>query len=167
MKKQALFIAIILTLFAVNGQSKRKADKDTQEWKYEIEVVGIGTQGTSLVKAWTYSKKIATATEQAKKNAVHGILFKGYAGKAGIPGMKALVNDPNAEVQYEEFFKTFFEDGGKYMKYVYVSGDAIAAQDVYEVGKLYKVGVVVSVNIRELRADLEQAGIIRSLNSGF
>ena len=54
------------------------------------------------------------------------------------------------------------------MKFVSVTGDgAIGAGDRIKVGKEYKVGVVVSVSKDELRKDLEAAGIIKSLNSGF
>ena len=41
----------------LNAQAKRKANKDTQAWRYEIEGVSQGTQGTYLVKVWSYSKK--------------------------------------------------------------------------------------------------------------
>jgi len=63
---------------------------------------------------------------------------------------------------------TFFRDGGKYMKYVRITGDgAIDSDDRLKVGKEWKIGVIVSVDVRGLRKDLEAADIIRSLNSGF
>jgi len=168
MKKHILLVIFLLSLVLLQAQSKRKADNDTKAWRYEIEALNVvGDQGSCLLKVWTYSKKIATATEQAKKNAVHGLLFKGYAGGKNVPYKNPLVTNTNAEVEFAEFFESFFADGGKYMKYVNVSGDAIAAQDVYQVGKEYKVGVVVSVNFKGLREDLEAAGIIRGLSSGF
>ncbi len=168
MKYNFLIISIVITSFFLSAQSNRKADKDTQTWRYEIEALNeVGVQGTCLVKVWTYSKKIVTATEQAKKNAVHGLLFKGYAGSQRIPFREPIINNINAEVEYAEFFKSFFSDGGKFMKYVNVSGDAISAQDVYQVGKEYKVGVIVSVNIEGLRKDMEEAGIIKKMGSMF
>ena len=44
---------------------------------------------------------------------------------------------------------------------------AVAAEDRMKVGKEYKVGVIVSVNVSALRKDLEAAGIIKSLDAGF
>ena len=41
---------------SISGQNK-KADKDTKNWIYEIEPVGVGAQGTYLIKVWSYSKK--------------------------------------------------------------------------------------------------------------
>jgi len=54
------------------------------------------------------------------------------------------------------------------MKFVSTSNDgAVAAGDRMKVGKEYKVGVVLSVNVAALRKDLEAAGIIKALGAGF
>lgn len=54
------------------------------------------------------------------------------------------------------------------MKFVSLSNDgAVGAEDRMKIGKEYKIGLVVTVNVAELRKDLENAGIIRSLSSGF
>lgn len=152
----------------VNAQASKKADKDTEAWRYEIEAVKVGVQGTYLIKVWSYSKKPDVAIEQAKKNAVHGIIFKGFAGKSGVPGQSPLTTNVNLEEEKAEFFKPFFSDGGKYMKFVSLSTDgAVGAEDRLKIGKEYKVGVVVSVNVSALRKDLEDAGIIKGLSSGF
>jgi len=152
------------TIYAQN----KKADKDTQEWIYEIDPVGVGAQGTYLIKVWSYSKRPVVAIEQAKKNAVHGIIFKGFTGVQGVSGQRPLTTNPNLEVEQAEFFRNFFRDGGKYMKFVNISNDgSVAAEDRLKVGKEYKIGVVVSINVAGLRKDLEDAGMIRSLNSGF
>ena len=159
----------MLTSFglSISAQNK-KADKDTRNWVYEIEPVGVGTQGSYLIKVWSYSKKPMVALEQAKKNAVHGIIFKGFTGIQGVPGQRPLTNNPNLEVEQAEFFKNFFAEGGKYMKFVNITNDgSVAAEDRLKIGKEYKIGVVVSVNVAGLRKDLEDAGMVRGLNSGF
>lgn len=167
-----LSVALLGTQSA-QAQAKKKAERDTREWRYELQAVSEGQQGTYVVKVWSYSKKPNVAIEQAKKNAVHGIIFRGYAGasKAGggsVAGRPALTNDPNLEVSKADFFDPFFADGGKYMKFVSVSGDAaVGAGDRVKVGKEYKVGVIVSINVDALRKDLEAAGIIKGLGAGF
>ena len=163
------FLLIMLTSFglSISAQNK-KADKDTRNWVYEIEPVGVGTQGSYLIKVWSYSKKPMVALEQAKKNAVHGIIFKGFTGIQGVPGQRPLTNNPNLEVEQAEFFKNFFAEGGKYMKFVNITNDgSVAAEDRLKIGKEYKIGVVVSVNVAGLRKDLEDAGMVRGLSSGF
>jgi len=54
------------------------------------------------------------------------------------------------------------------MKYVSSANDgAIGEGDRVNVGKEYKVGVIVTVFKDNLRKDLEDAGIVKGLNSGF
>jgi hypothetical protein len=131
-------------------------------------VVQQGHEGSYLVKVWSYSKKPNIAIEQAKKNAVHGVVFKGVSASGRVPGQGALTNNPNLEMEKQEFFDDFFADGGKYMKFVQVTGDgSVAAEDRLKVGKEYKIGVVLSINVEGLRKDLESAGILKSLSSGF
>ncbi len=150
------------------GQSTGIMKQERVSWNYEIEPAGVGTQGTYLIKVWSYSRRPVLAIEQAKKNAVHGIIFKGFGGVQGIPGQHPLSNDPNLEINQSEFFKNFFSNSGKYMKFVNISNDgSVAAEDRLKVGNEYKIGVVVSVNVAGLRKDLEEAGIIKSLSSGM
>ena len=171
---KALVVAFALLLSAAittkaSAQAARKADKDTKNWEYEIECAGVGTDGTYLVKVWSYSKKSNVALDQAKKNAVHGIVFKGFAGGAqGCTAQKPLASSPSIEQEKADFFDAFFADNGKYMKYVGSSGDnSVAPPDRIKVGKEYKVGVIVSVQKDALRKDLEAAGIVKGLSSGF
>ena len=166
-----LLAGMLLTtgLFAQPIQ-KNKANRATREWRYEVQCVGVGVEGTKLVKVFSYSKNAKVALEQAKKNAIHAMIFQGFIGNSvsGCSTVKPLTNNPNLENEKADFFDGFFADGGKYMKFVTVSGDgAVAAGDHMKVGKEYKIGVVVSVAYDALRKVLEAAGVVRSLNSGF
>lgn len=161
-------IVLIAAVAVTHAQKNKKANKDTEAWRYEIEAVQTGTQGSYLIKVWSYSKKAEVAIEQAKKNAVHGIIFRGFIGTQTVSGQKPITTNVNLEVEKEDFFTPFFADGGKYLKFVSLSNDgAVAAGDRMKVGKEYKIGVIVSVNAASLRKDLEEAGIIKSLGAGF
>ncbi|MCD8447525.1 hypothetical protein [Tenacibaculum finnmarkense] len=166
----ALLFALCFN-FNVNAQRrKKKSNKDTKEWRYDIECEGIAKRGSKLVKIWSYSKKPKFAIAQAMKNAVHGIVFKGYAGGGnGCTSFKPLVSSANENKDQEAFFKTFFSDQGDFRKYVTAAADGnIAPGDRLKISrKSYKIGVVVNVATDELRKKLEAAGIIRGLNSGF
>lgn len=170
---KALNIFMLATMFlalpmAGSAQKKKKANKETAAWRYDIEPMGVGTQGSYQVKVWSYSKKPRIATEQSKKNAVHGIIFKGFAAGNGSPGQKPLARNPNLENEKADFFDEFFKDGSKYQKYVTLTNDgAIREGDRINMGKEYKMGVIVSVNVAGLRKDLEASGIIKGLASGF
>ena len=142
--------------------------RDMEDYRYEIECVGTGVQGTYLIKVWTYSKKAKIAIAQSKKNAVHGVIFKGFSGGGqGCTSQKALASY-DVEEKNNEFFDKFFSDSGDFNKYVSVTNDGtIDPDDRLKVGKEYKIGIIVSVLKDQLRSDLEKAGIIKALDSGF
>ncbi len=166
-----VFALMLSTTPEVYAKKKSKEDKATAAWEYEIEPVKGGMQGACRVKVWTIAKNTEKAIEQAPKNAVHGILFKGYAAdaEARIPGRRAMITDYQVEQDNAEYFEEFFKDGGRYMRFVSLVGNgAPQAGDVIKVGKKkYKMGIVVVVKTDELRKELESAGILKSLNSGF
>lgn len=165
MKKILLSLLVVATcLPASAGIRQRQADKDTHQFRYEIECAGNAIEGTYLVKVWTYSKKASVAENQCRKNAVHGVIFKGYGGGQGCVSQRPMAPDPGVETQYKEYFDSFFANGGEFQKYASILG---GTTETVRVGREYKVGVVVSVRKDDLRKALEAAGIIRGLNSGF
>lgn len=164
MKKTTLiFVALVISYFA-NAQVKN----NLEYYRYELECVGTGTDGTYLVKVWNYSKRSKKAIAEAKRNAVHGVIFKGFGGGNNCTSQKPMATSPGVEEQNKDYFQAFFADGGKYLKYVNESGDgSIESDDVLKVGREYKIGIVVSVMKDALRQELESAGIIKGLSSGF
>lgn len=165
MNRMLIFLlAVALCMPAMAGIRQRKADKDTKQFRYEIECGGNAIQGTYLVKVWTYSKSKNVAENQCRKNAVHGVIFKGYGGGQGCVSQRPMANTPGVETQFEDYFKSFFADGGEFQKYASIMA---GTTETVKVGKEYKVGVVVSVRKDDLRKALEAAGVIRGLSSGF
>ena len=170
--KLMLILAFMsLSITNINAQfKKRKANKDTKIWRYDVECEGIAKQGSKLIKVWSYSKNPKHAISRGMKNAVHGIIFKGYAGGGrGCSSLRPLVRKADTESKFHEFFENFFKDGGEYLKYVSAATDGrIAPGDRLKISKReYKIGVIVSIKYDELQKRLEQEGIIRGLTSGF
>lgn len=165
MKKFLLSLLVMaLCMPASAGLRQKKANKDTNQFRYEIECAGNAIQGTYLVKVWSYSKTASIAENQCRKNAVHGVIFKGYGGGQGCVSQRPMAPSPGVETQFEEYFKSFFSDGGEFQKYASIMS---GTTETVKVGKEYKVGCVVSVRKDDLRRALEAAGIIRGLSTGF
>ena len=81
MKKFIFPLLTVACLFcSCNAARQKKANVDTDQFRYEIECAGNAIQGTYLVKVWSYSKSPSIAENQCRKNAVHGVIFKGYGG---------------------------------------------------------------------------------------
>lgn len=167
--KCKLFVITILIVFVLSSCTTTKNQRIMGGYlisNYEVECMGTGMDGTQLVKVWGFGKSPERAIFQAKKNAVHAIVFKGI--NVGKPGCmrRPLVTEPGAEVQYQDFFETFFSDGGRYLNFVALTGDG--SPDRIKISRTnYKVGIIVSVAHSNLRRDLEAAGIVNKLGQGF
>ena len=157
-------LVVVMCLPSCRALRQKQANTDTNQYRYEIECAGNAVQGTYLVKVWTYSRNASVAENQCRKNAVHGVIFKGYGGGQGCVSQRPMANNPGVEQQYKEYFDSFFATGGEFQKYASIMS---GTTETVKVGKEYKVGCVVSVRKDDLRKALEAAGVIKSLNSGF
>lgn len=161
MKTKFLFI-IIAMLIGV-GYLQAANDKKEKAQKYDIAAAGSGVQGTYLVKVWVYSKSGKVSDEELKYAAVHGCIFRGFSGTQGMPSARPMASSPTVEQDKAEYFETFFD--GTYLQY------ASVVEGSYETIKMkkkgYKVGAVVQVSKDNLRRELENAGVIKGLASGF
>ena len=170
MAKRIGFITVaLLLMISVAGFAQSRKEKKMAGFvmgNYEVECMGTGMDGTQLIKVWGYGNKPEDAAYQAKKNAVHAIIFKGITG--GKPGCmtRPLVTKPGAEVQHADYFNTFFTNGGHYLDFVSQSGDG-SLERIKVDKRQYKVGVIVAVKHAALRQELETAGIIPKLGGGF
>lgn len=158
MKKFILFtVAFCIVVFSSMA-------KQPDVLRYDIECAGNGVQGTYLVKVWVYSKNNQLTSDMMKKYAVHGIIFKGYAGNdKGCVSQKAMVSS-SIEQDRADFFDAFFNTDKAYARY---ATEIDGAVERIKIGKEYKYGFVISVSKDALRKDLEGAGIIRGLSAGF
>lgn len=175
MKKYILlFIALLLPVLTVGAdspQKKKKADKHTAEWRYELEAYSSPYRGACNVKVWSYSRDINIARQQATKNAVHGALFRGIPAnpEKRINAMPPVIDDLMAEENNKAFFDKFFEDGGPYLRFATKTTSG-GSDEILKYGKndyKYKVGVIVTVQYDELRKYMEEQGLRESLASGF
>lgn len=157
--KKILTLALLLLTFV----PAISAAQD-EPLEYEIEGAGTGVQGTYLVKVYTYGKKAKITPQELGRCAVHGVLFRGFANKELRQHQKPLAGSPLAEQQHADFFSAFFADGGGYANYVQV---VESSRSVAKVGKRYKIGMTVTIAKEQLLKDLQAAGVIKSLTSGF
>lgn len=155
-----LLLVVLLGIGEVSAQSKKK------EYRYEVVPVSVGAQGTYLIKVFSYAKSKKKALNLVKENAIHAVLFSGFTGGNGIATQKPLVSN-KIKSENEEFFEKFFENK-EYERFVNLSTDStVKPGDMIKVGKLYKIGFVVSVNKDGLREYLESQGILKSLGGMF
>lgn len=131
---------------------------------YEIEGAGTATQGSYLVKVTVISKKSSVNNEYIARCAVHGVLFRGFSNQETRQTQKPLAGSPMAEAQHAQFFSEFFKENGPSVAYVTTIDSGL---QVVRVNKEYRISTIVVVNKSQLQKDLEKAGVIKGLNSGF
>lgn len=131
---------------------------------YEISCGGTATQGYYLVRVKATVDKKDIGDNILKRCAIHGVLFRGYAGGNGCTSQPPLTGSAMTEQQFSDFFVPFFLTGGGCEAYAQVIEGTM---QVVRTGKQYVVTATVSVSKEQLRKDLEAAGIVKRLDSGF
>ena len=104
---------LLLLVFA--GCSSKKSVSSYHS--FESECLGVELDGSETLRAWGRGKNRTDAIEQAKKNAVRDVLFKGVAAGSRECSVRPLVTEVNAQERYAYYFNDFFRDGGEYLKY--------------------------------------------------
>lgn len=170
-----LFIALAAMVFAMpmaEAQAKykkkeRKAHYNSQ-YNYEVEIQGVGQDGTKVMKVWGYGKKVEDAIIEAKMNAVAAAIFKGIPGGNGAAATPAIITDSNASEKHADYFDTFFSPGGKFLQYIALTTDGMpSGQDRLKIKDGYKVAIYVQIMYDSLRKQLETDGVARRLDQGF
>ncbi|MBQ3619275.1 MAG: hypothetical protein II939_14095 [Bacteroidales bacterium] len=148
-----LFLIIMFSVFSLAANAQFE--------KFETECLGIEGDGSQTLRAWGTGRNRADAVEQAKKNAVYDVLFKGIRAGSGECNQKPLVPEVNARERYEEYFDLFFADGGEYLKFVSAADEKLFSKDKKKNGNGARFGVTVRVLRSELRTQLKSDGVIK------
>jgi hypothetical protein len=168
--RKSLFTVIIfmLALTSVFGQTRkeRKAMYDSQ-YNYELACLGVGQDGTKLLKVWGYGKKVDNAIYDAKRTAVAAVIFRGVPGGNGAAPTPSIL-PVDAYDKNMDFFDGFFKDGGMYLSFVNLTTDGTpGGSDNIKMSHGYKVAVSASINFNALRKYLEDKGVAKKMDAGF
>lgn len=115
MKHISKITTLIILIVLISSCNPQK--KIAENYKGEIECLGTEMDGSITVKAFGKGRNRKDAIDQAKKNAVNEIIFKGLRSGKEECGSAPLVSAPNARIKYEDYFNAFFTDGGGYIEF--------------------------------------------------
>lgn len=158
-------LLLVTTLFFVVSLTSFSQRRTAQEGKYsyETECLGVELDGSQTLRVWGTGRNRKDAVEQAKKNAVREVIFKGIRG--GECEMKPLVPEVNAEEKYESYFNKFFKDDGLYKFFVTLKDERIPNRIFRETkvsSNTVTIPVVVRVQRPQLKEQMKQDGILES-----
>jgi len=147
-------IAVSLACLSLSECSPKAHQGYAGNYRFTTECLGVEFDGSQTLKTWGSGRNRADALEQAKKNAVRTVLFKGITD--GLPDCQArpIIGEVNAEVRYQDYFNSFFADGGDYKHYISSKDESLAARMSRD-GYTGSESVVYGLIVRILRADLE------------
>lgn len=149
MKSYNLIIYCFILLFAIGcGPSKVST---SSYYASATTYMNDEGDGSITVRAYGHGKNRSDAIEQAAKNAVRDIIFKGITVPNNIQLSKPLVTAVNAEEKFQNFFNSFFSDGGTYTEFV-SKEDRRSGSNNKEKNTTQ---VKLTTTVRVLRADLK------------
>lgn len=168
MFKYLMLILFCICSLSVSSQSRKERKQLFESTtNYEIQVLGVGQDGTKVFKIWAYGKNVDEAILHAKELAVRACLFRGLPGNGRTNATPAICG-ADTETTQADFFKNFFTVGGAYLNYVNMTEDGVpAGQNRLKIKGGYKVNVSVQVLYDNLRKTMEKEGIAKRLDSIF
>ncbi|MBO5721256.1 MAG: hypothetical protein IKW05_05110 [Muribaculaceae bacterium] len=158
MNKRVLLIAILVVITTI-GYAKKTS---TTYYEYETECLGVAQDGSQTLIAWGAGRTRDDAKQQAMKNALNDVIFKGIRSGNELCNTKPLIFEANAREKYEDFFNFFFSENGDYKKFVTDDEGGRRLNRTKELSKREKkFGIVVMVYRPQLKEYLKSNGIIK------
>lgn len=157
-------IIFVLFLMSIDGVFAQR-NSNIGRYTIEVECLGIEMDGSVTLRAWGTGRNRFDAVDQAKKNAVRAILFKGMRKGNADCNPRPLVPEVNAEMKYEDYFNKFFSDRRDIYKHFVSGKDERLDNKIFRRGmgdsKMVTYRVIVRVLRSELKEQLREDGIIR------
>jgi hypothetical protein len=163
----ALLIVPINSLFSQTNSNRKVTEERTRNWQYESICSESGGTGSSyLIQVTSYVGDLRLALNQAKKNAIHAVLFKGVAGNnLGCTAKEPLIKNGVYNDNFE-YFEDFFYNTRQYNQFATSpSGSAESSEKLKR--KMNKVTFIISVNVDDLRKKLEYDKIIEPMGAAL
>lgn len=161
MNSKIFTMAAVALLIACGSCSKKTTEvvSSAAYTNFQTTCMGVEHDGSQTLRAWGKGNNKADAVEQAKKNAVNDVLFKGIKG-TGPCNTTPLVPEVNARQRYARYFNPFFKDGGEYSKFVKQEKSHETSEIKARGTSVENWGVIVTVDREALRQQLEKDGIL-------
>lgn len=151
------FLILIFTISSLSFANPKNT--------YQYECVLVGDDAYVTIKIWNPQKGKNYKLEQARKDAIHTVLYSGIPPMNGCIYQKPLLNKQEEQKNFSAFEKDFFNKNGEWETFSRVSETATTFPEYLgqKDWKVYKV----SVAKNQLRQFLEAKNIIKPLNTGF
>jgi hypothetical protein len=154
---------LALLFFILTACSSQK-NSNTGKIIFDTECMGVELDGSQTLKSWGTGRNYPDACEQAKKNAVRDVLFKGIKNGSSDCNSLPLIMNQSVKFDKEDYFNSFFADGGKYSQFVNLKDERILnklKREKTKNGDQRTHAVVVRVLRSEIQKQLIADGILK------
>lgn len=116
MKKTVIIVCLMLIagFWVVDVTAQRNSN--IGYYTIEPECLGSELDGSVTLRSWGTGRNRFDAVDQAKKNAVRDVIFKGIRKGSSECNPRPLLPEVNAEMKYEDFFNRFSPTKGAITK---------------------------------------------------
>lgn len=116
--RKLIIICVLLYVGSVFNNVAAQRGSNIGYYTIEPECLGVELDGSVTLRSWGTGRDRFDAVDQALKNAVYYVVFKGIRKGNPACNILPLIPEVNAETKYEEFFNDFFADRkGAYKKF--------------------------------------------------
>ena len=148
-------ILAIVTLFSspVFGQVFNKQKKTASYYSVETECLEDKLDGSFILQAWGKGSSKSEAIDQAKRNVLNDILFKGVTKGCQ---MRPLIIEINASTKYKSYAYSFFNSD--YKDFISIEKPP---KSLKKSRKQTSYGIKVRVKVEDIRQKLITDNIIK------
>ncbi len=161
MKKIAFYLGLVVLILLTSCSSSMKMSAAIKT--YEVETMGIGTDGTYLIKVTDYFRTSDEIVylDGLKRDAVHCVIYSGIPAGNGSIYQPPLMNSDTKIEGCEQALNDFFGQK-EYLNFINSVVNSSKTITRLKDSKDYRISAVISVNKDELRNYLIDKKIIKS-----
>ena len=159
-KGKLYIISTIVILNMMSCKTPIHISSDYASANFQTECMRVELDGSQTLRAFGKGKNKKEAIEQAKKNAVRDVIFKGINAGSSECNKRPLVNEVNAIEKHSYYFNLFFKDKGEYASYVKLD-EKKTSRIKSKSSSQENWGVVVTVDREGLKSKLINDKIIK------
>lgn len=159
-------MSLVVVIFLSSCSSSKTLSTVVRQ--YNVETMGIGNDGTYLVKVTDYFRTSDETVylDGLKKDAVHCVIYSGIpAGNGSINQPPLLNNDTRIEGS-EQALNDFFEQK-QYLQFINSVVNSSKTITKLKDSKEYRISAIISVNKDQLRKYLIDNDIVKPLDYIF
>lgn len=153
-------LAVCALLLAACGAKMSQA-----YYNEKSQVLSSNYDGTYVIRTQVRGRNAAIDFTDAQRKVVSEALFEGFQpASSGIEQIKPIIFDPNARAKHEEYFNSFFRDGGEWTKYASLKDKRTATTTYKRANAQMVETVTVTIHYAALKQKMKDDGIIPQEN---